>query len=125
MSTSSEERVRNEYQVDVADHPNVMLWMKDIAKKDPEGFLRLIGDNTRTFKKMWGKETWRNDGQKGWTHGWALYQNNMHWLVLTGPFGTIFRLRVSTKGDEYLNDAKVGTGIVRYLNSLLPQVASY
>lgn len=119
----AEERNRTEYQVDVADHPNVMLWFKDIARKDPEGFLRLIGDNTKTFKKLWGKETWTNDGKKGWTHGWALYQSNMHWLVLTGPWGTIFRLRISTQGDEYLSDVKVGTGVVRYLNTLLPMVS--
>ena len=118
-----DDKKRSEYQIDIADHPNVMLWIKNVAKKDPEGFLKLIGDNVDTFKKLWGKEAWTNDGSKGWTHGWAIYENSMHWLVLTGPSGTIFRLRLSTKGEEYLSDPKVGAGIVRYLNALLLRVA--
>ena len=114
---------KTEYQIDVADHPTVSLWLRDTAKRDPDGFLRLICPNTETFKKMFGKPDWVNDGSKGWTHGWALYENSMHWLVLTGPRGTYFRLRVPLPGEAWINDPKVGTGIVQYLSFLLQKLA--
>lgn len=121
--TSQNDKTRQDPQIDVADHPNVMLWMKDVAKKDPEGFLRLIGDNSQDFKKLWGKPTWTNDGSKGWTKGWQVYENNLHWIVLTGPSGSIFRLKVSTRPEDYLNDPKVGVGVIQYLNHLLKAIA--
>ena len=123
MGKAVDDLSKREYQIDVADHPNVMLWLKDLARKDPEGFLRLVGDNTVFFERLFGKPTWRNNGEKGWTHGWALYESNMHWLVLTGPQGTIFRLRLATTGDDYLKDPRVGTGVARYLTTLLQQLS--
>lgn len=113
------DKPRTEYHIDVADHPNVMLWMKDAAKRDPQGFLRLVGDNTDIFRQWWGKEAWTNDGSKGWSYGWALYENNLHWMVLTGEQGTIFRLRVATKPEEYLSDPRVGVGVIQHLTHLL------
>ena len=115
---------RQEHQVDVIDHPAVALWMKETARKDPEGFMRLAGPNVRPFTRMWGKPDWKNAGEKGWTHGWGIYENNMHWLVLTGPKGTLFRLRMTTPGDSYLSDPRVGVGVTQYLSSLLKILAN-
>lgn len=116
--------IRDEYQIDVIDHPSVGMWMRETAKKDPQGFLRLTGDNTKDFLKFFGKPKWKNDGKKGWTHGWSVHENNLRWLILTGEQGTIFRLRVPVVGDAYLNDPRVGVGIIQYLSSLLKILAN-
>lgn len=124
--TTSEDRptkTKSEYQVEVADHPNVMIWMKQVAKKDPEGFLRLVGDNTQIFRKMWGKENFKDEGGKGWTSGWSIYENSLHWLVLTGEQGTLFRLRISMDGESYLKDPRVGVGVIQYLTWLMKTIA--
>ena len=113
-----------EYQIDVADHPSVSLWMKEAAKKDPEGFLRLVGPNEKQLVRIFGPADWRNDGEKGWTHAWSVYDNSLHWLVLTGPQGTLFRLRLPVPGDSYLSDSRVGVGIVQYLQNLLKILAN-
>lgn len=123
QTSSKKDNPCTEHHVEVADHPQVMLWMKDMAKRDPQGFLRLAQDNTKIFRQWWGKETWTNDGSKGWTSGWALYENNLNWLVLTGVHGTIFRLRVSTRAEEYLSDPRVGVGVTQYLAQLMKALA--
>lgn len=116
--------IRNEYQIDIIDHPSVGLWMRETSRKDPEGFLRLVGDNTKDFSRLFGKPKWKTDGKKGWTHGWSVHENNLRWLILSGPQGTIFRLRVPVSGDTYLNDPRVGVGIIQYLSSLLKKLAN-
>ena len=117
------ERIKTEYQIDVIDHPSVMLWMKDIAVKDPEGFVSLTRDNTEQMRKLFGKEVWTNDGSKGWSSGWAVYENNLQWSILTGRGGTIFRLRSHIPVSEYLNDPRVGVGVVQYLGYLLKKLS--
>lgn len=72
---------------------------------------------------MFGKPDWENDGSKGWTHGWSLYENSMNWLVLTGSRGTYFRLRVPIPAEAWLADPKVGAGIVQFLSQLLKRLS--
>ncbi len=126
MSKESQTRKESsrEHQIDVIDHPAVAAWMKDIAKKDPEGFVRLIGPNQRTFSILFGKPSWRGDESKGWTHGWAIYENSLHWMVLTGPAGTFYRIRLPIAGENYLSDPRSGVGIVQYLQSLISRISS-
>ncbi len=124
VKTTQNPTSKPEYQIDVIDHPSVGMWMKDIAKKDVQGFIKLVGPNEKEFTKLYGKANWTNDGSKGWTHGWTIYENSMHWLILTGPKGTYFRLRVPTPGESYLNDPRVGVGIIQYLNTLLKKISN-
>lgn len=114
---------KSEYQIDVADHPAAGLWLRETAKRDPDGFIRLIGPNVEAFSRLFGKPDWTDDGKKGWTHGWSLYENSMNWLVLTGPNGTYFRLRVPVPGEAWLSDPKVGAGIIQYLSQLLRRLS--
>lgn len=119
MSTSSP---KQEQQFDVIDHPAVALWMKDVMRKDPEGFLKLMGNNVDFFTRYFGKPTWRDPGEKGWTHGWSAYENSLQWLILTGKCGTIFRVRLPTSSEAYLADPKVGVGLVGFLSSLYKNI---
>lgn len=114
---------KNEYQIDVADHTTAGLWLRETAKRDPDAFMRMIGPNVKEFTKMFGKPDWENDGSKGWTHGWSLYENSMNWLVLTGSRGTYFRLRVPIPAEAWLADPKVGAGIVQFLSQLLKRLS--
>lgn len=114
---------KSEYQIDVADHHTAGVWLRETAKRDPDGFMRLIGPNTREFTRMFGKPDWNNDGSKGWTHGWSLYENSMNWLILTGERGTYFRLRVPVPAETWLADPKVGAGIVQFLTQLLNRLS--
>lgn len=113
---------KTEHQIDVIDHPSVWSWMKQTASRDPEGLLVLIGPNIRRFEKLFGPAEWTNDGSKGWTHGWAVYENSMHWLILTGESGTSFRIRAPVPGETYLADMRIGVGIIQYLQSLMRKI---
>lgn len=126
MNTTNSQSATNksEFQMDVIDHPSVSLWMKETAQRDPQGFLLLIGNNVEQFERLFGLATWKNNGNKGWTHGWKVYESNLTWNILTGPSGTIFRVKTTTPSDSYLNDPKVGVGIVTYLNTLLRTLAN-
>lgn len=110
--------------MDVIDHPAVGMWMKETALRDPEGFLLLVGPNVREFSSLFGQPEWTNDGQKGWTHGWKVYESNLTWNILTGPQGTLFRIKTTTPSSTYATDPKVGIGIISYLNSLLRSLSN-
>lgn len=124
MNTNTNTNTQREHQIDVIDHPHVAMWMKDTAKKDPEGFLRLVGNNVKDLQKIYGTADWTNDGKKGWTHGWSIYENGMQWVVLTGMNGTLFRIRLPVAGESYLSDTKIGVGIIQYLSTLLKLLAN-
>ena len=123
MATNNSQSGKNEHQIDVVDHPQVYMWMKDTARKDPEGFLRLVGPNEKEFTILFGAPQWQNNGSKGWTHGWSVHESNLNWLILTGPQGTYFRLRLPVSGETYLNDPKIGVGVTQYLNYLLKKIS--
>lgn len=110
-------------QIDIADHPVAARWLKETALRDPEGFLRLVGPNERRLTALYGPPRWRSDGKTGWKVAWALVDQALSWVVLTGPEGTLFRLRVAGSGEEYLADARVGVGITRFLQSLLDSLS--
>lgn len=115
---------KNDYHMDVIDHPAVGMWMKETALRDTEGFLLLIGPNVSQFETLFGVPDWRNNGEKGWTHGWKIYESNLTWNILTGPSGTLFRIKTTTEASTYLNDPKVGIGIISYLKTLLRTLAN-
>lgn len=121
--TKEAAKPKQDYQIDIIDHPSVMIWMKDTAIKDPEGFVCLTKDNTKEMRRIFGKESWKNDGSKGWTSGWALYENNLQWTILTGPYGTIYRLKSNVPPQDYLSDPRVGVGVVQYLGYLLKRLS--
>lgn len=113
---------RSDHQIDVADHPTAARWLKETARRNPEGFLRLVGNNQKRLTALYGLPRWKSDGKHGWHAAWSLTDHGLSWVVLTGPDGTIFRLRVPGDGDDHLNDARVGVGITRYLNTLLHEL---
>lgn len=109
----------NEQQIEIGDHMLAWRWMKEKARNDPEGFLRLIGPNKKRFTNLWGKAHWTSDGTKGWTHAWEIKQNSLSWMILTGPHSTYYRLRVPTDGEDFLKDPRVGVGVIATLSELL------
>jgi len=115
--------LEKDHYIDVIDHPSVWLWMKETSKKDPEGFLVLTGPNSRRFQKIFGKYDWHtSDNSKDWEYGWSVYENSMHWLILTGPSGTFFRIKTPVTGENYLADPRVGVGIIQYLQVLMRKI---
>lgn len=105
--------------VDIADHPIVWRWMKETARRDPDGFARLVGPNEVRLHRLFGKPTWTADGQEGWTRGWAIHGNGLPWMVITGEGGTIFRVQTAISTEEFFADRRIGTGITAYLGELM------
>lgn len=116
MSTSIDQ------QIDIGDHPIAWRWMVETARKDPEGYLRLVGSNLQRFKELYGNPQWNADGSKGWIQGWAVHLHGLDWIVLGNEQQTIYRIRVPADGDNYLSDPKVGVGITAALGDLLRQL---
>lgn len=111
-------------QIDIGDHPVAYRWLKETAKSDPEGFLRLVGPNRRRLTKLYGSPHWTAEAGKGWSDAWELQRNGLNWMILTGPDDTIYRLRVPSDGEDYLADPRVGVGIVSTLSDLLDHLTS-
>lgn len=108
---------RAESRIDVADHPAVARWMRERARTDPEGFLRLAGPNRRRLEARLGKPRWRSS-KDGWSAGWSLVEHGLSWIILTGKSGTIFQIRIRGLPDSYLQDPGVGLGIIRFLEEI-------
>jgi hypothetical protein len=109
----------SEQQIEVGDHLVAWRWLKEKARIDPEGFLRLVGPNAKRFERLWGAPHWTSDGGKGWTHAWAISRHNLNWMILSGPDSTIYRLRVPSDGEDFLADPRVGIGATAMLSELL------
>lgn len=109
-----------ENQVDLADLPAVWRWLKELAKRDPVGFLYLTRGNIRPFALLWGKAHWQPKDHPDWTHGWSFSDEGLNWIILSGPRGTSYRLRPS--GDDFITDPKVTRGAVAFLERLLTQL---
>lgn len=102
-------------QIEVADHPLAWRWLRDRAAHDAEGFARFAGDNRRRLERIYGKPTWTNDGSKGWTSAWAVQKNSLNWVIYTGPGSTMFRVRSPGDPQTFLDDSRVGPGLVNAL----------
>jgi len=109
---------RESQQVDAADHPHAARWLRETARRDPIGYLRLTGPNRRRLEAIYGRPTLKADGKNGWAAGWTLTEFNLSWIILTGEDGTLFRLRLPGGSDDHLSDPRVGVGITRFLQSL-------
>lgn len=116
-SPSTAESGRGEYVFDVIEHAQVALWMSEQARTDPEGFVRLVEPNAKDLARLYGPGQRAPKGA-GWTHAWSVYANGLHWIIRTGPDGTVFLVRTPTPIDAYLKDPRVGVGIVRFLTEL-------
>lgn len=122
--SQAEQTLPSEQQIEVGDHVVAWRWMKEKARNDPDGFLRLAGPNVRRLEKILGKAQWRSSGERGWTHAWAVARHGLNWMILSGPESTIYRLRVPSDGEDYLQDRRVGIGAVAMLSELLDALSS-
>lgn len=114
---------KNEFQMDVIDHPLVFNWMQETIKRDPESFVLLVGPNSKEFFKLFGQPTWKDNGEKGWKYGWKVSENNLNWIILTGDHGTIFRIQTQVHSQVYLQDPKIGVGLISFLSDLLQKIS--
>lgn len=120
MATKSSKTTKpSEQQVDIADHKVAWRWMKELARRDPEGFARLTGGNRKRLESLYGPPQWTQDGKHGWTAAWSVHDSGLTWIILTGQDQTIFRLRVPNDVEDYLVEPRVGVGIINYLQTLL------
>jgi len=96
--------------IDIADHPVVMRWMEETARRTPDAFNRLIGPNERRLETLFGRPAWRGRGMM--TRGWHVHENGLHWVIQTGPGGTLFRWQTRQDPASVLADARIGTGSI-------------
>lgn len=107
-------------QIDLADLPGVWRWLKDLARRDPEGFLFLSRGNVRAFEQHWGPAQWQPQPPSDWTAGWSFSEDGLSWIVLSGPRSTSYRIRLS--GDDLRNDPKVTRAAIAFLERLMARL---
>lgn len=111
---------RKDELVDIADHPAVWRWMRDLARRDPEGFSRLSGPNLSRLQHLYGRPEWESSGDKAWTHAWGVHDHHLSWVIQSGPESTWIKLRVPAgTSHDYLSDPRVGVGATAFLQTLL------
>lgn len=108
--------------LDIADHRTAWHWMSKTARADPEGFVRLTGDNIKRLESLFGEAQWRSKGESDWSHGWMVAMFGLTFVITSGGHGTMYFIRVPTDGEDYLADPRVGVGIVEFLNHMLKQL---
>jgi hypothetical protein len=111
-------------ELDIIDHSVVSRWLLETAKHDPEGFVCLTRGNRAAFLALWGAPsiTLKATPEAPWTEGWAVTENGLAWLVLTGPTSTCYRLRFTGDKATFLHDPRVNAGAVSFLKQLLAQL---
>ncbi len=105
--------------IDIADHPQVWRWLKELSKTDINGYVRLTGDNTERLKRLYGKPLTTDAKGEEWEARWNKNFNRLDWIILTGEkTGTIFRIKTPLSVDEFVSDSRIGIGIINYLQEL-------
>jgi len=105
--------------IDIADHPQVWRWLKELSKTDINGYVRLTGDNTERLTRLYGKPLTTDPKGEEWEARWNKNFNRMDWIILTGEkTGTIFRIKTPLSVDEFVSDSRIGIGIINYLQEL-------
>lgn len=111
--------------LDIADHKTAWHWLDKTARADPEGFVRLTGDNTKRLKVLFGDSQWKATEGKDWTDGWLIAKFGLNFFITTGKHSTKYYIRVPTDGEDYLADPRVGVGIVEFLTEMLRQLRTH
>jgi hypothetical protein len=111
---------RKDELLDVVDHPTVWRWMRDLSRRDPEGFARLCSDNLVRVKRIYGRPDWLSNDNKPWTHAWAVSANGLNWVIQCSSESTWFKIRVPAGSSlDYISDPRVGAGANAFLQILL------
>ena len=114
METPNSERV-----IDVADHPMAWRWMKELAKRDPYSFARLVENNTQRFQTYFGPPTWVTPDGHSKMYGWAKRVNGLQWIIVSGDQGTQFRVQTPALREEFIHDKRIGLGLTQALQEWL------
>lgn len=104
---------------DASQHPQVSRWLRQLAERQPQGFLRLTGENRKRLKGVLGPphKISKTSANKEWI--WKIERGNVVAWVLSGEMGTILHLYYPGIFSAFLNDREIGGQAIAVLNDLL------
>lgn len=107
--------INNTEAVDIIENNIVARWLKETAKNNPLLFSRLIGDNTRRYKKYFGEPKFEKGKDNYWQSGWIINDLGIPLVILTGTNGTIYKIYYPGGKKAYVNDRKLSAAITQFL----------
>lgn len=122
MATSNSSSKKFSNHMDIADHKQVWIWLTMLQEKDPEGFVRLTGENLNRLQSIFGKAKWNVDDEPEWTHAWEITSNGLNFVITTGKKSTIYYVRTPTMGEEYISDPRIAVGIKEFMGHILEKL---
>jgi len=107
-------------EFDIGNIPQVLIWLTELAKGDPEMFWRLARPNKKGFVALWGrgeKNTPEKENPDDTLHwAWSFREQGLSWYITTGEEGSIYYLRLPP--GAYEQDARVTSGVLSFLRDL-------
>ena len=109
--------------IDVSLNPLVLLWMKEKCKRDPIAFCRLIENNKKRFKRLFG--TGVNAEEYGYDLAWGIEELGIPIYILSSPKGTIYKIHYPGGDRAFAADRKIGSAITAFLEKLLLDLSGF
>lgn len=104
---------------EVSEHPQVIIWLRQLAEQNPSGFLRLTEENKKRLSVILGSPIKVFKKSKNKEYAWKFERENMVFWVFSGTMGTFFKVYYPSPYSEFLNNHKVGLQVTNMLSDLL------
>ena len=109
--------------VDVAINPLVLLWMKEKAKRDPIAFCRLVENNSKRFKRIYGVGV--NAEEVGAELAWSIEELGIPLFLLTSQQGSQYKIHYPGGDRAFAADRKMGSAITSFLERLVLELSGF
>lgn len=104
---------------DVATHPQVARWLRQLAERQPQSFVRLTEENRTRIKKLLGSPDKINKASEDKEWIWKVERDNVVAWVISGDLGTVMNMYYPGIHAVFQQDKTIGTQAVGLLSELL------
>lgn len=104
---------------DVGTHPQVARWLKQLAERQPQSFIRLVEENRIRIRKMLGKPDKINKASDNKEWIWKVERDNVVAWIISGELGTVMNMYYPGVHSVFQQDKEIGAQAVALLGELL------
>lgn len=102
-------------EIDIIEHPFVVLWLKDLTKNDPLCFATLIEGNISRFKKQFGQPTGKTQRYLFWKKDYL----GITIFIYSDNYNTFYKIHYLGAKEIFVQDKKIGSYITGFLDKII------
>lgn len=106
--------------IDVIEHPRVLNWLQELAKKDKFLFHVLARDNSDYLKRYLGKP--EKQRHPLWDCCWFYTYQGLSFKILSNHHGTVILCKTITTEEDFKQDFKIGIALIKFIEDLLRKI---